>query len=137
GVMVPQYGKRIPLALKLLDDESDATRTVQRMESLFATEGIMAYLGGVGSDLHAAAAPIAEKNKTPYLGVGFALYQIHQQGLKYLFSPFEKSPCIAKMNLDLMESLSPKPTRIAIFAEKTDWGAELSGLWKKEAQARG
>jgi Periplasmic binding protein len=65
GVNVRQFGKKIPLELRLLDDESDPTKTVQRAESLYA-ENIVAYLGGAGSDLHAAAAPIAEKNKTPY-----------------------------------------------------------------------
>jgi branched-chain amino acid transport system substrate-binding protein len=137
GVMVNAYSKRIPLELKIIDDESDPTKTVQRMETLYSSENIWAYLGGVGSDLHAAAAPIADKNKTPYLGVGFALYSIHQKGLKYLFSPFAKSPAIAKMTVDMMDTLNPKPTRIAIFAEKTDWGGEMRDLWKKEAQARG
>jgi branched-chain amino acid transport system substrate-binding protein len=136
GVSVRQFGKKIPLELRLLDDESDPTKTVQREESL-ASESVVAYLGGAGSDLHAAAAPIAEKNKTPYLGVAFALYSIHQQGLKYLFSPFPKSPGIAKMVFDMMDSLNPKPARVAIFAERTDWGAELRDLWKKEAQPRG
>jgi len=136
GVNVRQFGKKIPLELRLLDDESDPTKTVQREEALFA-ENVVSYLGGAGSDLHAAAAPIAEKNKTPYLGVAFALNQIHQQGLKYLFSPFPKSPGLAKMTFDMMDSLNPKPTRVAIFAERTDWGAELRDLWKREAQPRG
>lgn len=136
GVTVKDYGKKIPLELKLLDDESDPTKTVQRLETHFS-DGVLAYLGGAGSDLHAAAAAIAEKNKVPYLGIAFALYDIHQKGFKYLFSPFPKSPGIAKMTFDLMDSLNPKPTRLAIFAEKTDWGGELSGLWKREAQARG
>jgi branched-chain amino acid transport system substrate-binding protein len=136
GVNVKEFGKKIPLELKVLDDESDPTKTVQRLEAHYS-DGVVAYLGGAGSDLHAAAAAIAEKNKVPYLGVAFALYDIHQKGFKYLFSPFPKSPAIAKMSFDLMDSLSPKPTKVAIFAEKTDWGAELGGLWKKEAAARG
>jgi branched-chain amino acid transport system substrate-binding protein len=136
GVMVKEYGKRIPLELKLLDDESDPTKTVQRLETHFS-DGVPVYLGGAGSDLHAAAASIAEKNKVPYLGIAFALYDIHQKGFKYLFSPFEKSPGIAKSTFDIADSLNPKPTRVAIFAERTDWGAEMRGLWKQEAQARG
>src|SRR5438093_1040285 len=48
-------GKKMPLELILLDDESDATKTVARLESL-AAQGVVAYLGGFGSDLHAAAA---------------------------------------------------------------------------------
>src|SRR5882672_5024328 len=48
-------GKKMPLELVLLDDESDATKTVARLETL-AAQGVVAYLGGFGSDLHAAAA---------------------------------------------------------------------------------
>src|SRR5712691_325104 len=67
----------------------------QPLETL-ASQGVVAYLGGFGSDLHAAAASVAEKNKTPYLGVAFALNKVHQQGFKYLFSPFWKSPDVGK-----------------------------------------
>jgi branched-chain amino acid transport system substrate-binding protein len=135
GVTVKEFGKKIKLELKLLDDESDATKTVQRLET-HASDGVLAYLGGAGSDLHAAAAGTAEKNKTPYLGIGFALYSVHQKGYKFLFSPFPKSPTLVKSSFDMMDSLSPKPTKVAIFAEKTDWGAEMRDLWKKEAQSR-
>src|SRR5438034_5954049 len=69
-------GKKLPLELVLLDDESDATKTVSRLETLGA-QGVVAYLGGFGSGLHAAAASVAEKNRTPYLGVAFALHKIH------------------------------------------------------------
>jgi branched-chain amino acid transport system substrate-binding protein len=128
---------KLQLQLKTLDDASDATQTVQRLESLNSSDNPLALLGGAGSDLHAAAAAVADKNKTPYLGVAFALLSVHQRGLKYLFSPFPKSPQIAVATFDLLDSLSPKPSKVATFHEKTDWGAELSGLWKQEAQKRG
>ncbi len=130
-------GKKLPLELTVLDDESDASKTVQNLETLFSSDNVVAYLGGFGSDLHAAAAGTAEKNKVPYIGVAFALFKVHQQGFKYLFSPFPKSPALAKSTFDMLASLNPKPTKIAIFAEKTDWGAELSGLWNDEANKRG
>ncbi len=130
-------GTKLPLELVTLDDESDATKTVQNLETLYSSDNVVAYLGGFGSDLHAAAAGIAEKNKVPYLGVAFALYKVHQQGFKYLFSPFPKSPALATSTFDMLDSLSPKPANIAIFAEKTDWGAELGGLWTDEANKRG
>ena len=130
-------GTKIPLELIILDDESDASKTVQNLETLYAQDDVLAYLGGFGSDLHAAAAGIAEKNRVPYLGVAFALYSIHQQGFKYLFSPFPKSPAVAVSTFDILDSLEPRPTKVAIFAEKTDWGAELGGLWNAQADARG
>jgi branched-chain amino acid transport system substrate-binding protein len=127
---------KIQLQLKVLDDGSDPTNTVQHIESLSASDNPLAFLGGAGSDLHAAAAAVADKNKTPYIGVAFALLSVHQRGLKYLFSPFPKSPQLATAVFDMMDGLSPKPTKVAIFAEKSDWGAELDGLWQQEAKTR-
>lgn len=135
GAMVKAFGRKIPLEINVLDDTSDANQTVQRMETL-SNSGILAYFGGAGSDLHAAAAAVAEKNNTPYIGVAFGLYSIHQQGYKYLFSPFPKSPQMTKAVFDLLDTLSPKPARVAIFPEKTDWGAEMENGWKQEAQSR-
>ena len=60
--------RRLLLELIVLDDESDATKTVARLEA-HAAQGVVAYFGGVGSDLHAAGATVAEKNRIPYLGV--------------------------------------------------------------------
>ena len=134
GAMVKALGRKLPIEINILDDASDANQTGQRMETL-NNSGILAYFGGFGSDLHAAAAAVAEKNKTPYVGVAFALYSIHRQGYKYLFSPFPKSPQLTKAIFDLMDTLNPKPARVAIFAEKTDWGAEMENGWKQQAQS--
>jgi branched-chain amino acid transport system substrate-binding protein len=131
-------GRKVPLELLLLDDESDATRTVARLETL-AVRGVVAYLGSFGSDLHAAAASVAEKNRIPYLGVAFALHKIHQQGFRYLFSPFWKSPDIGTQLVPLLTSIPApdRPRRAAIFQEKTDWGREMATAWIAAGQAAG
>src|SRR6266700_4340257 len=136
GVMVA--GKKVPIELTLLDAESDATKTVSRLETL-AAQGVVAYLGGFGSDLHAAAASVAEKNKTPYLGVAFALHKVHEQGFKYLFSPFWKSPDIKQYTVDLLNAIpaADRPKAAAIFQEKTDWGREMATAWTESAKQGG
>src|SRR5213594_2081677 len=123
-------GKKMPLELVLLDDESDATKTVSRMETL-AAQGVVAYLGGAGSDLHAAAASVAEKNKIPYLGIAFALHKVHEQGFRYLFSPLFKSPDIGPFTAELLNGIpaGERPKTAAIFQEKTDWGREMTTTW--------
>jgi branched-chain amino acid transport system substrate-binding protein len=129
-------GKKMQIELIMLDDESDPTKTVARLETL-ATQGVVAYLGGAGSDLHAAAASIADKNKIPYLGIAFALNSIHKQGLRYLFSPFPKSPDLAKETLALLDGSIPagqRPTKVALFLERTDWGKEMGSLWESLAK---
>jgi branched-chain amino acid transport system substrate-binding protein len=105
-----------------------------------ATQGVVAYLGGAGSDLHAAAASIADKNKIPYLGIGFALNGIHKQGLRYLFSPFPKSPDLTKETFLLLDGSIPaaqRPTKVALFLERTDWGKEMGSLWDSLAKQNG
>ncbi len=140
GVFVEEFDKQIPLRLNLIDDESDSSKTVSSLETHFSTNNVVVYLGGVGSDLHAAASAIAEKNKVPYLGAGFALWGVHQQGYQYLFSPFWKSPSIAETTFQMLADLVPEdqlPRRVAIFQEQTDWGIELGGLWRDEAEKNG
>jgi branched-chain amino acid transport system substrate-binding protein len=129
-------GKKMPIELTMLDDESDPTKTVARLETL-ATQGVVAYLGGAGSDLHAAAASIGDKNKIPYLGIAFALNSIHKQGLRYLFSPFPKSPDLTKETFVFLDALIPAPQRprkVALILERTDWGKEMGSLWESFAK---
>jgi len=132
-------GKKMRLELIMLDDESDPTKTVARLETL-AAQGVVAYLGGFGSDLHAAAASIAEKSRIPYLGVAFAFYGIHQQGFRYLFSPFPKSPDIAEETFVFLDASIPAPQRprkVALFLERTDWGREMGSHWESRAKEHG
>ncbi|MBX5491475.1 MAG: amino acid ABC transporter substrate-binding protein [Chloroflexi bacterium] len=136
GVLVG--GQRRPLELRLYDDESDPAKTVQRLETLNSSDKVVAYLGSAGSDLHAAGAAIGDKNRLPYLGIAFGLLQIHQRGLKYLFSPFPKSPDMARAGLELAASVgADKPTRYAIFVEKTDWGLEQAQYYRQEVERQG
>ncbi len=132
-------GRRLPIEMIVLDDESDATKTVARLET-HAAQGVLAYLGGIGSDLHAVGASIAEKNRIPYLGVGFALQSIHKQGFHYLFSPFWKSPEIARESYLFLNASVPsaqRPRKVALFLEKTDWGKEIGGFWESYGRAHG
>ncbi len=131
--------RRVPLEVSILDDESDPTKTVSRFEAL-AAQGVVTYLGGFGSDLHAAAAAVAEKNRIPYCGVAFALHAIHERGLRFLFSPFPKSPELASESYRFLNGSIPanqRPRRVAIFRERTDWGNELGDIWTARSRENG
>jgi len=132
-------GKKLQIEMTVLDDESDPTKTVARLETL-ASQGVVAYLGGAGSDLHAAAASIGDKNKIPYLGIAFALHSIHKQGLRYLFSPFPKSPDLTNETFVFLDALIPaaqRPRKVALFLERTDWGKEMGSGWESAAKKHG
>jgi ABC-type branched-subunit amino acid transport system substrate-binding protein len=140
GVYVDEYGVKVPLRLTAYDDESDPTKAVNNLEKVFSDQKVVAYLGGAASGMHAATTAIAEKNKVPYLGISFAWWNIHQRGYKYLFSPFPKSPDQARDVFKALNEMIPadqRPTKVAIFQEKTDWGNELGGLFKADAKPAG
>ena len=140
GVFVAEYNVKIPLRLTSYDDESDPTKAVNNLEQIFSEQNPVAYLGGAASGMHAATTAIAEKNKVPYLGVSFAWWNIHQRGYNYLFSPFPKSPDQARDVFAALNEMIPaeqRPTKVAIFQEKTDWGNELGGLFKADAKPAG
>jgi branched-chain amino acid transport system substrate-binding protein len=140
GVYVSEYGTSIPIHLTYYDDESDPTKAVQNLETLYSDLDLTAYLGGASSAMHAATSAIAEKNQVPYCGVAFALYQIHQQGYKYLFSPFPKTPQQANDVFTILTTLIPedeRPTKVAIFTYNDDWGLESADYWEQNAAKYG
>jgi len=139
GVYVKEYDAQIPLRLTYYDDESDPTKAVSNLETIYSDVDVTAYLGGATSGMHAATSAIAEKNQVPYCGVAFALYSIHQQGYKYLFSPFPKTPQQAKDTFEILNSLPEdvRPSKVAIFSYSDDWGKEQGGLWQQYADENG
>jgi branched-chain amino acid transport system substrate-binding protein len=140
GVFVAEYGTQIPFRLTVYDDESDPTKAVTNMETLYSEQEVVAYLGGAASGMHAATTAIAEVHGVPYLGVSFAWWNIHQRGYQYLFSPFPKSPDQARNVYQFLNEAIPegaRPTNVAIFQEATDWGIELGGMFRADAPAFG
>lgn len=142
GVFVAEYNAKVLLRLTAYDDESDPTKAVSNLEQVFSEQpALVAYLGGAASGMHAATTAISEKNQVPYLGVSFAWWNIHQRGYKFLFSPFPKSPDQARDVYKALNEMIPdaanRPTKVAVFQEKTDWGNELGGLFKADAKPAG
>lgn len=139
GVFVEEYGVALPLELDVRDDASDPNQTTSIMDEL-AGEGIVAYLGGFATPVHAAGSATAERNGIPYLGAATSTQALHEQGYQYFFSPFPKSPDMAGTVFEMLNGLIPegeRPLRVGIFQEATDWGEELGPLFAQEAENHG
>jgi len=106
------------------------------MEYLFTSKKVVAY---VGTTFIAAGSGVAEKNKIPTIIVASARQQTHERGFKYWFSPVGKTPDIAKVIYDILETLPPdkRPKNVAIFQEHTDFGLEQAQMFRKETEQRG
>ena len=138
GIYVSEYGTKLPIQIKIYDDESDPTKTVSRMEALANVDKVICYTGSYSSELNAPAAGIAEKNKIPIVAGSFSNLAPHLQGYQYLFSPFVKTDKGVEMLFELLDGLgSSKPSKVAVWAEKTDWGEELKTIVPEVARAHG
>ena len=139
GVMVKELGKKLPLELIMLDDESDPVKTTARLDKLYSVDKVVAYLGGYSSLLNVAGMSAGEKNKVPWVGVTIAVEGPFKRGFKYIFAPFSMSSDQVKAFFDILDSIpkNERPTKIAHFEEQSDWGVECGKYLREMAKARG
>lgn len=139
GVYVKEFDKKIPIKLIAEDDESDLVKTVRVMEKLYSVDEVVVYLFGFGSSLAAAQAPIAEKNRVPWIGSCLSVEAIFEQGYRYVFAAFGLSSDQVRAYLAVLDSLPAdvRPTTIANWELQSDWGLEMTRFLKEENLARG
>lgn len=126
GVYVKEFGKKIPIELIILDDESDTTKTVSRMEKLSTVDKVLVYLGGFGSGMNVAQLATAEKNRIPWIGVTIAVDAPFKQGYKYTFRAWDNGYMDTESMIGVIESMpkDKRPTKLAYWELKDDWGIE-------------
>ncbi len=130
GIMVKDYGKKIPVKLIIYDDKSDNTTSVQLYEKLVTEDRVNALLGGYGTPLITAHTIVAEKYRVPYVNGGGATGAIYQRGMKYVFGLLSS---IEKLSFTLMDWIGQqqnigklkKPVKIAVMGENTSHGKEF------------
>ncbi|MBI5603192.1 MAG: amino acid ABC transporter substrate-binding protein [Deltaproteobacteria bacterium] len=139
GVMVKELGKKLPIELIVLDDESDPVKTTARLDKLYSVDKVVAYMGGYSSLLNVAGLSAGEKNKVPWIGVTIAVEGPFKRGFKYIFAPFSMSSDQVKAFFDLLDSIpkNERPTKIAYFEEQSDWGLESGKYLRELAKAKG
>ena len=137
GVFVKEFNKKIPLELKILDDESDGLKTIFQLEVANEWGGI-ANLGGIGCTSFEVGTVVAQKNKMVWLGPGCAGWTPHQRGINYMFSTFFKTPFISPLVFDMVLSMpEPRPKKVAIFEINQLDCQEAVEYWRKGAEKKG
>jgi branched-chain amino acid transport system substrate-binding protein len=135
GVMVKEYGKKIPLELVVLDMESDPEKAVSRAEALNSQYKASV---AVGTTTVFAASDIFEKNKMPAVTMLMNIAGIYQRGFKYYFGMGKINSDTSKAFFDLFDSLKDqRPTKYAFIQEQAEWTNEFFGMAAEEAKARG
>ncbi len=115
GIYVKKYGKKLPVELRVLDDESVGQKTQTQLENANSW-GAVANLGGLGCTSFELGTPICAKNKISWIGPGCGGWAPHQRGNDWLFSVFEKTKTVAPMVFEMiLENPQQKPRKVAFF----------------------
>jgi branched-chain amino acid transport system substrate-binding protein len=136
GIFVKEYGKKLPVELIIQDMESSPTKAASRMEWLYTSKNVVAYVGT--TMITTGGTGVAEKNRIPTIAIASPRIIHHERGLRYLFSPVGKTPDMAKAICDLLDTIQAekKPKTAAIFEEQSDMSIELIGYLRREAVRR-
>ena len=137
GVFVKKYGKKLPVELRILDDESDGQKTQTQLE-VANSWGALANLGGLGCSSFEMGTPICQKNKITWIGPGCGGWTPHQQGNEWLFSVFHKTPLFSPLVFEMiLAQPEPRPNKVAIFEINQLDAQESTGYWKEAIKKGG
>lgn len=139
GILVKEFGKKIPVKLFLYDDESDPPKAAARYEKMYKENRLTAYLGAFSTVINTSVIAVAEKNKVPIVVSNFAHLAPHRQGYQYLFSPFYKTTPDFPKIFDALSDISgtEKPKRIAIVMSRTEWPIETAKVYRTRIAEEG
>ncbi len=124
GIYVKEYGKKLPVELKVYDDKSDIGTMTRLLEKLIVEDKVDFILPPWGTAMHFAAAPIA--NKYGYILIGGAAGAMKLKdfgaGLPYYFQTLNFAETQIPVLVDILEELGVK--KIAIIYMDDLHGAE-------------
>jgi len=122
-------GQKYPLALTLLDDGSDATRSRSLVEKLVTDQHVNFLLGGYDTSLVEAQEVVPDQYKIPYVEGGGAASEIFKRGYKYIFGTLASIYDMGSITMDFLAheiaaGKLHKPATIALVWENTDHGKD-------------
>ena len=123
-------GRKMKVALTLLDDTSDAAKSAQLVEQLCAQQKVDAVIGGYGSHLVQAQSVVPERYGTPYVSGGAGARGIYGRS-KWVFGTLSPVDVLSQTQMEFLNSLVAagklkKPLKIALVTENTEHGKDYA-----------
>ncbi len=123
-------GKKVPVALTLLDDTSTQATAANLADRLINSDKVDFLLGTYASHLVKAQSVVAEQNGVPYVQGGGAALEIFSRGFKNVFGLLAPVNLLADAQMRWLELQQkagklPKPSKIALVWENTDHGKDF------------
>src|SRR5690606_7643355 len=130
-------GKKHKVELVLYDDESKAQTSAQLTEKLITQDGVSFIFGPYSSGIALATAAISEKYKILTLAPMATADSLYQRGYKYIFTNSPLSSMTALPLVDVLATLEPKPSSVAIVGMDDLFPSLFISAIQKRAEEQG
>ncbi len=126
GIYVKEYGKKLPVELKVYDDKSDIGTMTRLLEKLIVEDKVDFVFAPWSTAFTFAAAPIANKHKYILMcnGAGAMKLKDFAADLPYYFQTLNFAETQVPALVDILEELGVK--KVAIMSQDDLHGAENS-----------
>lgn len=118
GIFVMEYGRKIPVELVYLDDESSVEICRSNTKRLIAERKPDILLGPYSSSLSIASAETAEEHDVTLWNHGGSTDEIEEKGFTCLVNAITPASIYAEGIIKLIRSQDPRARRIAAFSAK-------------------
>jgi len=139
GLYLHRYGRKLPVELIIYSDDSNPEKATANVERLCTVDGVDALLGSFGSPIQVPQARTAEKNKTPWVGIGSAETTYDIEGWRWTFIPFGDNWSIVEVFYMFNETLPEKDRvkTIALWVDQAPMPIENAKIHKLFAKEYG
>ncbi len=130
-------GKKYKVEVIFYDDESKAQTSAQLTEKLITQDGVSFIFGPYSSGIALATAAISEKYKILTLAPMATADSLYQRGYKYIFTNSPLSSMTALPLVDVLTTLEPRPSTVAIVGMDDLFPNLFIGAIEKRAKEKG
>ncbi|HEX13632.1 MAG: branched-chain amino acid ABC transporter substrate-binding protein [Desulfurella sp.] len=137
GIYVKSMGKKLPVALKYYDDESNKERVQQLYVRLINNDHVDFLISPYSSDLTATAAIIAQQYGKIMISTGAAADDIFAKGFSVVYQMYTPASRYLTGALDMLKKYDPKAKKVAIIYEQSEFAKAVCDAAKDYAQKHG
>jgi branched-chain amino acid transport system substrate-binding protein len=118
GILIKEFGKRLPVKLVYYDDKSEAETAAKVYEKLITDDKVDLLFSPNSTTIHFAIFPIAEKYKAPIVGSTAASVKLRELKSKYFWFVTATMPDLnMKALVNFLKSLKVKSVAVVCVQE--------------------
>jgi len=134
GIMLREYGKRLPIKMVVYDDTSKPPDSQRLYEKLVTEDKVHVLLGPYSSPITMAASTVADKHQIPMIALEANATVIFKRGFKWLVGVIDDGPKWSFLYFDMLKA-EGKAKSIGFVIEDTPHPKEVgSGSVPKAKQ---